>query len=53
MSKPATLVARPIYSHRKQIKTNYKTQFPINLMLNDKIEKKNTKNNSSQLRLTR
>jgi hypothetical protein len=58
MSKPATLVARRIYSHRKQIKTNYKGQFPTNPMLNDEIEKKinwkkDTKNNSSQLRLTR
>jgi hypothetical protein len=53
MPKPATLVARSIYYHRKQIKTNYKAQFPTNLMLNDEIEKKDTKNNSSQLRLTR
>jgi hypothetical protein len=40
MPKLATLIARLIYSHRKQIKTNYKTQFPTNPMLNDEIEKK-------------
>jgi hypothetical protein len=40
MSKLATLIARPRYSHKKQIKTNYEAQFPIDSMLNDKIEKK-------------
>jgi hypothetical protein len=39
-------------SNSKKIKINYKTQFSINLMLNDGIEKKNqlkkdTKNNMS------
>jgi len=33
-------------SHKKQTEINYKTQFPINLILKDKIKKK--KNNSSQ-----
>jgi methionine aminopeptidase len=42
----------PIYPHRKQIKINYETQFSIDPMLNDEIEKKtqlkkDTKNNSS------
>jgi hypothetical protein len=27
-------------SHKKQTEINYKTQFPINLILKDKIEKK-------------
>jgi hypothetical protein len=34
--------------HKRQIKINYKTQFLINLVLKDKIKKKNTKNYSSQ-----
>jgi hypothetical protein len=43
--------------NRKQIETNYKIQFSINLVLKDDIEKKNrlkmnVKNNSSLLRLT-
>jgi hypothetical protein len=29
-------------SHKKQTEINYKTQFPINLILKDKIEKKKT-----------
>jgi len=58
MSKLVTLIARPRYSHKKQIKTDYEAQFPIDPMLNDKIEKKNQlnkrhKNNLSQLGLTR
>jgi len=35
---------RPRYPHRKQIKTNYETQFPTDLVLNNKIEKKLIKN---------
>jgi hypothetical protein len=58
MSKLVTLIARPRYSHKKQIKTDYEAQFPIDPMLNDKIGKKNQlnkrhKNNLSQLGLTR
>jgi hypothetical protein len=37
-------------AHRKQIETNYETQFSINLVLKDKI-KKNKKNNLSHLKL--
>jgi hypothetical protein len=41
-------------SNRKQIKTNYKAELPINLLLEDKIENKIKieKKNSSQPRLT-
>jgi hypothetical protein len=39
MSKPATLIVRPRYSYRKQIKKDYEAQFLTDLMLNDKIEK--------------
>jgi hypothetical protein len=39
--------------NRKQIEINYETQFSINMVLKDKIEKKNnTKNNSSHPSLT-
>jgi hypothetical protein len=38
-----TLILRPKYSHKKQIKIDYETQFPTDLMLNDKIEKKSIK----------
>ena len=34
---------RPTQPNRKKIKTNYNTQFSINLVLNDKIEKKSFK----------
>jgi hypothetical protein len=53
LSKLVTLIMRPIYPHKKQIKINYETQFSIDTMLNDEIGKKNsikkkdTKNNSS------
>jgi hypothetical protein len=49
------LIARPRYSHKKQIKTNYEAQFPIDSMLNDKIEKKNqlNKRHKKQLESTR
>jgi hypothetical protein len=40
MSKLVTLILRPIYSHKKQIKIDYETQFLTDPMLNDKIEKK-------------
>jgi hypothetical protein len=50
MSKLITLITRPIYFHRKK---NYEAQFLIDIVLNDKIEKKNnTKNNLSQLKST-
>jgi hypothetical protein len=39
---------KPRYSHRKQVKTDYKALSIIELILNDKIKKK-TKNNLSQL----
>jgi hypothetical protein len=39
---------RPRYSHRKQVKTDYKALSLTELILNDKIKKK-TKNNLSQL----
>jgi hypothetical protein len=38
-----TLILRPKYSHKKQIKIDYETQFLTDLMLNDKIEKKSIK----------
>ena len=41
MPKLRTLIARPRYPHRKQIKTNYEAQFSTNLVLND--EKKSIK----------
>jgi hypothetical protein len=44
MSKLVTLIVRSKYSHKKQIKTNYETQFSTDLILNDKIEKKNQLN---------
>jgi hypothetical protein len=51
MPKTMTLILRLKYSHKKYIKINYETQFLTDSMLNDKI--KDTKNNSSQLGLTR
>ena len=39
MSKLVTLILRPIYSNKKQIKIDYETQFLTDPMLNDKIEK--------------
>jgi hypothetical protein len=38
-----TLILRLKYSHKKQIKIDYETQFLTDLMLNDKIEKKSIK----------
>jgi hypothetical protein len=35
MSKPATLIMKPRYPYKKQIKTDYETQFPTDPMLND------------------
>jgi len=40
MPKIITLILRSRYSHKKQSKTDYEAQFPIDPMLNDKIEKK-------------
>ena len=40
MSKPVTLILRQRYSHKKQIKIDYETQFPTDQILNDKIKKK-------------
>jgi len=55
ISKPVTLILRPIYFHKKQIKINYKTQFATDPMLNNKIEKKNqlNKRHKKQPELTR
>jgi hypothetical protein len=39
MPKPVTLILRPRYFHKKQIKIDYEAQFPTDRMLNDKIEK--------------
>jgi len=36
-------------SHKKQTEINYKTQFPINLILKDKIEKKKKQLKSMEL----
>jgi hypothetical protein len=40
MSKLMTSILKQRYSHKKQIKIDYETQFPTDVMLNDKIEKK-------------
>jgi hypothetical protein len=37
MSKPVTLIWRPRYPHKKQIKIDYEAQFPIDQMFNDKF----------------
>ena len=39
MPKLVTLIVRPRYFHKKQIKTDYKAQFSTNPILNDKIKK--------------
>jgi hypothetical protein len=36
-----TLIVRSRYLHKKQIKTNYEAQSPIDPELNDEIRKKN------------
>jgi hypothetical protein len=38
-----TLILRPRYSHKKQIKIDYEAQFATDPMLNDKIKKKSIK----------
>jgi len=43
MIKPVILIVRQKYFYKKQIKTDYETQFPTDPMLNDKIEKKSIK----------
>jgi hypothetical protein len=40
MSKLVTSIMKQKYLYRKQIKIDYETQFSIDLMLNDAIEKK-------------
>jgi hypothetical protein len=45
MSKPTTLILRPRYLHKNHIKTNYKTQYPINQVLTAGIRKKKHKQN--------
>ena len=52
MSKHMILILRPKYSHKKQIKIDYETQFSTDSMLNDKIKKLNKKH-KKQLELTR
>jgi hypothetical protein len=49
-----TLIMRLRYPHKKQIKTDYKTQFSTDPILNDKIKKNSIKKNTaSQPSLTR
>jgi hypothetical protein len=43
MLKLVTLILKPRYSHKKQLKIDYETQFSTDPMLNDKIEKKSIK----------
>jgi hypothetical protein len=40
---------RPTQPNRKKIKTNYKTQFSINLVLKDKIKKNHLKKHKKNL----
>jgi hypothetical protein len=40
MSKLVTLILRPRYSHKKQIKIDYKARFLTDSILNDKIKNK-------------
>jgi len=49
MLKSATSIMRPIYSHRKQIKTYYETQFLTDPILNNEIRKKNSIKNKIQI----
>jgi hypothetical protein len=44
MFKPATLILRPRYLHKNHVKTNYKTQYPINEVLTAGIRKKHKQN---------
>jgi hypothetical protein len=43
MPKLVTLIVRPRYSYKKQIKINHKAQFSTDPVLNDKILKKSIK----------
>jgi hypothetical protein len=43
MPKHVTLILRPRYSYKKEVKIDYETQFPTNPILNDKIENKSIK----------
>jgi hypothetical protein len=43
MLKLVTLILKPRYSHKKQLKIDYETQFSTDPMLNDKNEKKSIK----------
>ena len=43
MPKLVTMILKPRYSPKKQIKIDYETQFPTDPMLNDKIGKKSIK----------
>jgi hypothetical protein len=44
-----TWVMRPKLSHKRQTKKNRETQFPINPIIRDKIEKISTKNDPKQI----
>jgi hypothetical protein len=41
MLKLVTLILKPRYSHKKQLKIDYETQFSTDPMLNDKIDQLN------------
>jgi hypothetical protein len=43
MSKLVTLILKPRYSHKNQMKIDYEAHFLTDLMLNDKIFKKSIK----------
>ena len=49
ISKPTILIIKLKYHCRKKIKTDYKAQFSINLILNDKIKKNSIKKNTKIL----
>ena len=55
MPKLVTLILRPRYFYKKQIKIDYETQFPTDQILNDKIKKKHQLNKryKKQLELIR
>jgi hypothetical protein len=54
MPKPVTMILKPRYSPKKQIKIDYETQFSTDPMLNDKIGKNQlNKRHKKQPELTR
>jgi hypothetical protein len=52
MLKLASLITKPRYLHRKQIKVNYVTQFSTDLILKDKIEKNLNKKHKNKPKST-